>query len=404
MFSEADVNALFKDRRLKAPVASLFVNTDRGHPDGEKFLANFRHVVHEAHRALTRRPTAESALAAERLKEALPELLTFFDREVSTEPVVRGVALFVSLALPADHDPRTPAFTAFTLPRPLRNQAQVAHRPVVRPLIFLLDQYERVGVIVADRGHARIFTLFLGELAAMVRRNADTPRRHDQGGWSKMFFQRDLEGHVRAHLRDTVRVAVRLFRLSPLHRIVLGGTKETVSLLERALPYPLRQVVAGRFLVGSHASDAEVIAKALALAAAAEQEEERRRVAELTDALAHRPTTPTLRSEHGIAHGAGRVAAVSGLADTLEALAEQRVQRLLLERGRHAAGAACDNCGALLPETVGVCRYCAHPLHAVPDALEHAVERARAERAEVEFISESAALAALGGVGAILRF
>lgn len=404
VFSKADVEALLRDKRLKPPVASLYLNTDRTHAEGEKFLASFRHLVHRADKLLAHRTDAEGALARERLKQALPELLEFFDTEVAPQQVVRGVAMFVSLAEASDHDPRTPAFTAFTLPRPLRTQCALDRRPYIRPLLFLLDQYERVGVIVADRTHARIFTLFLGELESVERRISDTPQHHRRGGWKQMLFQRDIEGHLKAHIRSTVRRAVNVFGARPLKRIVLGGTDDTLGLMKRELPERLGSAVAGSFIAESHASDQELVTRALALAQAAERQEEIQRVADLQEALAHRPVTAVSQDRHGNGWTMGHRQAVHGAQETLQALSQQRVRLLLLRRGFHLPGSVCENCGSLFIVAGGSCPYCSHPLSAVPDVLEHAVERAEAERAEVEFVAESQTLEALGGIGALLRY
>lgn len=394
MFSEAAVRNLLHDERLASPVASLYLNTDRMRPEGEKYLAGFREVMHMTVAPLRARKDPQSVIARARLKDALPALEEALEREVGGQPVVRGAAIFVSLAAPADHDLKTPPFTLFTLPRPLRTQGRVQQRPYVRPLLFLLDQYERVGVIAADRTHARILTLFLGEIESARHRTSDTPTHHQRGGWKQMLLQRDAEGHLRAHVRATVRDAVKQFAAAPLKRVVLGGSEELRALLERELPPRYQQRMAGTFRCEPHASDAEIVTKALACAQRAEQVEEARRVDELLEALAHR--SPAI-------WGSGGSRAVRGVDDTLLALTERRVRRLLLVRGKHLPGSACDNCGTLT-STAGGCPTCASPLRPVPDVLEEAVERALEEGAEIEFVTDSPALEAMGGVGALLRF
>lgn len=395
MFTDADVKALLRDKRLRPPVASLYLNADRGTLEGEKYLASFRHLIQQADRALSGRADPRTAIARGRLTDALPELLTFLSDEVAPAAAIRGVAFFVSLAPVPDTTPHAPAFTAFTLPRSVRNQTAVDRRPAIRPLLFLLDQYERTGVIVADRNHARIFTLFLGELETIHRRSADTPRRHHQGGWKQMLLQRDVDGHSKAHIRATVREASAVFRENPVRRLVLGGTDETIALLKAELSPTLAALLSGTFPAESHASDGGIVARALALAQAAERAAEETRVKELTETLAA-STAP--------AWSGGAPRAVHGPEATLRALTERRVRRLLLRRGFRLQGAVCDNCGVLSLPTSGLCPSCRTPLRAVTDVFEHAVERAQDEGAEVEFVEESPALEALGGIGAILRF
>jgi peptide subunit release factor 1 (eRF1) len=321
--------------------------------------------------------------------------LEAIEAEVESQTVVRGIALFVSLAAPPENDPHSPAFTLFTLPRPVRTQARVERRPYIRPLLFLVDQYERVGVITADRNHARIFTLFLGEIEVSRHRTADTPKRHHAGGWKQMLLQRDVDGHVKAHIRATVREAVNIFGEHPLKRIILGGTEETLTLLEHELPARFREHLAGKFLAETHASDSEIITRALALAHEAEHREEGERVRELIDALARRPGHATGNSHHE---------ATAVVPDTLKALSEQRVQRLLVQSGMHRAGSLCDNCATLTTDIGGTCPNCHLRLREVSDILELAVEHAQEQGAEVEFVSHNPFLEGLGGVAALLRF
>lgn len=395
MVSEANVRTLLRDKRLRPPVVSLYLSTDRATPEGEKYLAGFRQLLHQADWQLAVRKDAKAALARNRLTAALPELLQFLDEEVAPHPAIRGVALFLSLAIPPDTEPHTPAFTTFTLPRPVRSQVLVERRASVRPLLFLLDQYERVGVLVADRAHARIFTLFLGELECIVRRTAETPHRHHQGWKQQMFFQRDANEHVKAHLRGTAREAVRLFRRFPLKRLVLGGTDETLGVLQRALPRALRGYVIGTFHSDTHAADRDLVTRALGFAQAAEHAEEEQQVRELVGALA--------RSAARTWGGVG-TRAVHGIEPTLRALSEKRVRRLLLRRSFRVSGAICDNCKMLHVQTSGPCTACRMPLRPVTDVVEYAVEHAQEEGAEIEFVAESPTLEALGGIGALLRF
>jgi peptide subunit release factor 1 (eRF1) len=55
-------------------------------------------------------------------------------------------------------------------------------------------------------------------------------------------------------------------------------------------------------------------------------------------------------------------------------------------------------------QTSGPCITCRAPLRPVTDVVEYAVERAQEESAEIEFVTESPTLEALGSIGALLRF
>lgn len=383
MLTEHDIDVLEKDKRLGSPVLSLYVNTDRGTTDGESYLAVLRHLLKIADTQLKRRFGTDGLAAAAILQERVaPRLVEFIEAEVAAGSTIRSIAVFTSLA-PA-RDPHHPILT-YTLPRGIRSQVHIDPRPYVRPLLFLLDQYERYAVIVADRKHARFFTMYLGEIEKLTEFTSDTPTRHDQGGWSQKRFQRHVDDHVAHHVRGVVEHAVKMLRHLPTHRLILGGDGDILHLIRDNLPLELQQRVVGTFPLHVHASLHEIRERTLALAADAERAEEEQRVAALRDALAHR----------------GR--AVHGLAGTLDVLTQRRVQTLLVKKGFHARGAVCENCGALLPSP-GPCPHCQAQAKTVDDVVDHALEAAHRDEVVIEFVTENLDLEALGNIGGILRF
>ena len=102
--------------------------------------------------------------------------------------------------------------------------------------------------------------------------------------------------------------------------------------------------------------------------------------------------------------GAGG-AAVAGLADTLEALAERRVETLLLAQDFEASGGRCPSCGLLTTEGQGSCPADGTALEPVPDLREAAVETALMQDAEVLVVEEPPSeIRRGGGIAALLRF
>jgi peptide subunit release factor 1 (eRF1) len=106
--------------------------------------------------------------------------------------------------------------------------------------------------------------------------------------------------------------------------------------------------------------------------------------------------------------GAGGAAA-RGLAPTLEALNERRVQTLLLALNFSASGTRCPRCGLLYPEETGTCPADGEAVVEVADLREAAVEAAVLQDAGVIVIGEGTdpeppALHRGGGIAALLRF
>ena len=70
-------------------------------------------------------------------------------------------------------------FEALQFPVPVQNRLVVADRPVIGPLAQVLNSYEHYGVILMDREHVRILSVYLGTLLDELEFRGDPhrPRR-----------------------------------------------------------------------------------------------------------------------------------------------------------------------------------------------------------------------------------
>src|SRR5712672_3434848 len=73
-------------------------------------------------------------------------------------------------------------------------------KPYVRPLLELIDEHERYGVVLTDREHARLFSIFLGEL-----------EEHQE-----VFARADVT-HVKTSGTDHMRSQMNIQRKADLH-------------------------------------------------------------------------------------------------------------------------------------------------------------------------------------------
>jgi peptide subunit release factor 1 (eRF1) len=95
--------------------------------------------------------------------------------------------------------------------------------------------------------------------------------------------------------------------------------------------------------------------------------------------------------------------AAAGLVDVLDALADRRVERLLVSSGYHEEGwscAACDTLAKVGPR----CPRCGQDLREEQDVVAAAVDAALAASCRVDVCDGSADLDVLGRIGALLRF
>ena len=83
-------------------------------------------------------------------------------------------------------------FEALQFPVPVQNRLVVADRPVVGPLAQVLNAYEHYGVILMDREHVRILSVYLGTLLDELEFRGDplpVPSHVQAGGFARQGAQ-----------------------------------------------------------------------------------------------------------------------------------------------------------------------------------------------------------------------
>lgn len=290
---------------------------------------------------------------------------------------VRGIAVFSSVA--------DDVWEVVELPVPVRSQLVVNASPAVGQLEAVVQQSISIGVLVADKAHARVFVFHLDELIEHhevtddLGRDYDTVGEHDRGGVAD--HREELEHQ---HLRHAARLLWSAFRAHEFDHVTLAVPDQHASELESDLHPYLRERLRGPLPVEPSASTSTIRDAVLELEAKIERERVHAAVEELRASL-----------------GAGNNA-VAGLEDVLDALAERRVQRLLVSDGFTAEGWECPDCGRLA--IVGRTCRCGADMHHVEDVVEHAVDEALTTSCTVDVCREDADLDVLGRIGALLRY
>lgn len=296
-------------------------------------------------------------------------------------PRGRGLAVFSS----------TPAelWQVWSLPVLVAEGAYLGRRPYLRPLLDVLDEYERYAVALVDKEKARLFIVELGEIEEQEQVYDVVPGKHDQGGWSQANYQRHHEAHVYWHLKRVADELALLARRRPFERLVLAGPEEATAELERILPRQLRVRLVGRIPAELFASEQEILTRVQEVEREVERSVEERLVTEVIEtAAAGGPAT-------------------HGLGPTLEAVWLGRVHLLLVAEDRRAPGSECLACGRLAAETPPLCPACGGQVRTLEDVVERAMERTLEEGGRIEVVRDAPAdrLRALGeGIGAILRY
>ncbi len=321
---------------------------------------------------------AERALARE-VKESflgdLERVRGFADKEFQRSGS-RGLAIFACSA--------REFFKSLALPLPVQDRAVAERRPYLAPLESMLARHQPYVATLVERGKGRVFRVRFGQVVSEETLREEIPTRHDQGGWAQKRFQRHVDEHALRHLRKVAERLLELEKEGALGRLIITGPEEARAELARLLhPWVASKLVASLPLPAG-ADRADI----LALVARDE-----------TAYMEQRGRESEGRLLAAVEQGRG----VLGLERTLDALAEGRVEELVVVEGYEVPGFRCPRCQAL--SAYGrTCSLCGVAMEEVEDVVGSAVDQALFRGARVEPVPPGGDLEEQGSVGALLRF
>jgi peptide chain release factor subunit 1 len=341
------VEALARVEPAPLPLLSLYLNTEptgNGRPTYETFLRKeLPHRVTTYQERSAERDSLEQDRA--RIEQYLAEQL---------QPSSRGLALFAC----AGRD----LFEAIQLQVPFdRHQLVVSDRPFLYPLARLDDEHPRYAAVVVDTNAARIFVFSTGQVVDAVDvQNAKT-KHIKAGGWSQARFQRHVENLHLHHAKEVVERLDQIVAADDIDHIVLAGDEVIVPLLKEHLPERLTSKLVDVVPLDIRSPEHQVLSATL---------EALRRSDEASDDTVVRQLIDDYR--------AGGLAVV-GVQPVLEAFERGQVDTLIIS--------------ATPTQLTGG-----------EDTANRLVTLAHQTSAAVRFIENPDLLAAVGGVGASLRF
>jgi peptide chain release factor subunit 1 len=277
---------------------------------------------------------------------------------------------------------------------PLCSEARWSETLYLRPLLETLDEYERYGVILADRAQARLFTVHLGKIEEHgesfapgdVKIFKAPGRDHIR---SDMRFQRKADQYAYRHSKRVAELAVELAERQGFDRLLLAGPVEATSQLQQLLPKQWQSRIIASLDLPVESDQQTVLAATLRIAEEAERNDEIRLVEELISGAA--------RAEQR---------AVTGLDATLRALRLGRIWQLVYADGFAPSGSRCVSCETLFEERPESCVYCGAVVRPVDDLVEQAAQRVVVSGGRLEHVGRAMAerLGVAGGIGAFLKF
>jgi peptide chain release factor subunit 1 len=315
-------------------------------------------------------------------REALGAAFARLDRwlDTSFDEANKGVAVYIEVG--GDW------LEGFQFPLPVPNRITLANRPVVGPLVEIVERYHHHGVILVDREHLRLLSFYLEQTLHDQEVKTDPfPAPHDvkRGGFSAPDYQARKAEETRHFFKEFAGEVEDFVRRQRPSDLSILGTHENVKRFIEFLPQSLRDAVIHTDGMEIDATPAEIRRK---LAPVFEQ-----RILE-NEARAVDLFKERVRESHK---------AVAGFEKTLEQLQAGKIETLVVGRGVTQEGARCGQCGFLFAQPMTSCAYCNGPVREPVDLVEEILRLAGDQAVNIDFVASSD-LQGMGPVGGLLRF
>ena len=374
MITKQDLERLISREPGGRPVISLFLDMSVNHNNKRQwdvFLSQKRAQLEEIEPELIAREGAAVDELTARIRSWIAD---GFDQSN------RGVVIYAEVG--GDY------FEATQFPVPVQNRLVVGDRPMVGPLAQVLESYHHYGVILLDREHVRILSVYLGSLLDEIERHGEPLPVNSHvkaGGYSQSRIQRRKAEEMRHFFKDfAAEVEEFVDRYHP-QDLVLLGTEENTAKFREFLPDSILQRVVhtGNMWVDEPA--AGVMEKLEPLLRADLERHNREVVEQLKDRVAH------------------DYLATAGFQGTLTALQEGKVDTLVLASDHRQDGVRCGQCGFVFAREMKTCPYDGSSALEGVDVVEEMVRMAEGQGVQIAFAAP-AEVQELKGAGALLRF
>lgn len=271
------------------------------------------------------------------------------------------------------------------------NEGRWSQKPWLRPLLEVIEESDHFVVVLTDKQRARILSVDATGMEQQAEIISDVPNKHVTTGtdhiWSQTQMERDHSKHVHWHVKRVAEELQAVVDRTKVSRVVIGGPVEATSAFINELPKRLEQMIIGTISVPLEANYERLVSEIRAVQEKTENEDE----SKLVDSM----ITAAMKGDR----------AVIGITDTLFAIQEQRVYRMIVARDYHMEGKECESCRVLLVDGEEKCSFCGGRLQPATDLINRASHRVLEQAGKVLQVTGAAADKLAGiGVGAILRF
>jgi hypothetical protein len=243
------------------------------------------------------------------------------------------------------------------LPLPVRDRVIVDATPFSRPMLAVLEEYDRSCVAVVDEASARLWELYQDEMQELGEISDPKLRKTNYAAGLAEDRVSNKAGELRKrHYRHVTEELGELLEADGYDLLIVGGHDYEVPDFVEQLPRDLRTRVAGTFTIDPGAMPlAEVRSSATSIVDRYELGRDQQLVAETLERAA-----------------TGSLAAL-GLPDCLWAGTVRGIQTLLVEDGAQVPGVVCDESG-WLALSGATCPLCGKVTRSTPDIIDELVQ------------------------------
>lgn len=219
----------------------------------------------------------------------------------------------------------------FRLPMTVKSNLVIDTCFYVRPLLALLQEHYRIGMVLIDSRQARLFEIYMGEIIehhdfGTTARNPKRPLLETLMKKEKKLAQKK-EDETRLHLMSVADSLRLYFMMHHFDKLVIGAKKPLGEHFARLFHPKLHDNLIGMAEIDMHATENEILAKALGCEKEFELAEENK--------LLRRISNEVERDGY----------AVRGLKRVVEAMQDYNVQTLAVAKDFTQPGLVCLGCG-----------------------------------------------------------
>jgi len=275
-------------------------------------------------------------------------------------------------------------FRAYNVYLPIENMLIVDSSPYIKPLVEVINRYNRYGLILINSHKAKMYVVFAGRIENEEDISKAIMGRHKKGGWSQARFQRIRKGAINQFINEAVKDTEKFFSEEKVDKIIIAGPGEAKTWFAERLPPRIRSEVIDVIDENFNEMKPKIISDANRITEKDEKEEKE-------------DIMETLKADI-----LGNGLSVYGIEETMDAVKNGKVSILLVAEGMEIAGWKCERCQVVGIGTRKQCPYCGHDTADV-DVIEELVELAEKNDSRIEFFDNDT-LKEIGGVAALLRY